>query len=234
MNQLATHSNGIPTIPQVSATAERRNWLKRLGTVLGLGLLAGKAGAAPREVRQVTGAEDYLGEIMLFAGGFVPRGYLPCDGSLLQISQYPALFSLLGTGYGGNGSTTFGLPDLRNRVPRGTSTNNNYIDSSIATGGQATVTLTSNQLPAHAHALNVSSGVATSSDPTGNFPAAATGTLPSSDEPVTVRAYSATTTGTASTSAISSVGNSQPVPVLDPYTLLNYVICVAGIFPVRP
>lgn len=222
-----------PVTPEadLATNADRRGWLKRLGAVLGLGLLAGKATAAPQGVRQVNGTQDYIGEIMLFAGSFAPQNYLPCDGRLLPINQFSPLFALIGTSYGGNGVNNFALPDLRNRVPRGSSSNNGYADGYPR--GQETVTLTSNQLPAHSHRLNVST-TATSSDPAGNFPAVATGTLPSSDENVTVQSYGTTATGTANLGTIGIAGGNQPVSVLDPYIEINYVICVSGIFPVRP
>src|SRR4051812_1587744 len=97
-------------------------------------------------------AEPYIGEIMMFAGNFAPRGWALCDGSLLSISQNTALFSILGTTFGGNGQTTFGLPDLRGRLPMHPGQGPGRTGRTLGeSGGAETVTLNTTQMPAHTH-----------------------------------------------------------------------------------
>lgn len=110
--------------------------------------------------------EVFIGQIMLFAGNFVPVGYVACDGSLLSTQDYPELFSLLGTVYGGDGSTTFGVPDLRNRIPVGVGSGPGLTPWTLGeTGGEASVTLTVANLAAHNHALYGVDAAATESVP---------------------------------------------------------------------
>ena len=231
----ATHAGTGPALSSTTTpdtNTERRGWLKRLGAVLGLGLLTGKVVAAPRDVRQITGGDPFVGEIMLFAGGFTVNNYLPCDGRLLNISQNAALFSILGIAYGGNGQTTFALPDLRNRVPRGANSSGNSFPVGVVSG-QETVTLTTGQLPPHTHNLNVSSAAATTNTPSGNYPAAASGVNPDTGDNITVRTYGTSPNAIANTGAISPVGSGMAVSVLDPFLGMSYQICVAGIYPSR-
>ncbi len=110
--------------------------------------------------------EVFVGQIMLFAGNFVPVGYVACDGSLLSIQDYNSLFTLIGTTYGGDGSTTFAVPDLRNRVPVGVGTGPGLTPRDLGeTGGSAAVTLTVDNLPAHNHSLYGTNAPATDSVP---------------------------------------------------------------------
>lgn len=224
-----------PDFQADAANHERRSWLKRLGAMLGLGLLAGPAMAGTqgtRGVQRTNGQDPYIGEIMLFAGNFAPNGYLTCNGQLLQISQYSALYSILGTMYGGNGSTNFALPNLNGRAPIGIG---QLAGGSTYTQGQAagseSVTLTTNQLPAHNHPLNVSTAAGTMATPAGNVPAVAT--LASNEEGVNAYAAAGSLTA-AATAAIGMAGGNQSVSVLSPYLALNYVIAVNGIYPSRP
>src|SRR3954453_18765030 len=114
-------------------------------------------------------SEPFIGEIKLFAGNFAPRGYALCNGQLLAISQNPALFSILGTTYGGNGQTTFGLPDLRGRVPMHAGQGPGLTPRSLGEqSGTETVTLLSTQMPAHSHSLTADNNSADVTDPTGH------------------------------------------------------------------
>jgi microcystin-dependent protein len=167
----------------------------------------------------------FLGEIRLFAGNFAPRGWATCDGQLLSIAANTALFSLLGTTYGGDGMTTFALPNLSGRVPvhrgqGGGLTNRNVGDS----GGAPTVTLTLAQLAAHSHAANASSAPGTSSSPTNNVWAT---TAP--NRPV----YAGLNHPAAMAGQSSSAGGGAPHNNLQPYLPVTFLIALTGIFPSR-
>lgn len=175
------------------------------------------------------GIDPMLGEICIFGFNFCPRGFEAADGHLIAISQNTALFSLLGTTYGGNGTTTFAVPDLRGRAPIGAGQGPglSYIYQGQV-GGSETVTLTVAQLPAHIHTaqLNASSANGDTDVPASAVPAR----LPRS------RIYSSGTpdaTMKAGTVTVAPTGGGQSVPVRDPYLGMNYCIAVQGIFPSR-
>jgi microcystin-dependent protein len=173
-------------------------------------------------------SEPFIGQVSMFCGNFAPRGWQLCNGQTLSISQYTALFSILGTTYGGNGTTTFNLPNLQGRfaihpspqIPLGQS------------AGSATVTLTAQNIPAHTHPLNVSNAAATASDPTGALLAQPN---PGGRGAVNTPGYAAPpATGTAATTAIGpNAGGSIPVPTMPPYQAINFIIAIQGIFPTR-
>jgi len=169
-------------------------------------------------------AEPFLGELRLVSFVFTPRGWAQCNGQLLAISQNSALFALLGTQYGGNGQTSFALPDLRGRsaAHRGAD-----LQQQGQSGGQAFVTLSLGQLPAHTHALNGTSDIANAQVPGGALPAArGRGGM--------ARFGAAGSANTSmDTAAVSQVGSSQPHENRQPFTVLNYVIALEGIFPSR-
>ena len=168
-------------------------------------------------------AEPFLGEIRMFGGNFAPRGYANCDGQLLSIAQNTALFSLLGTTYGGNGQTTFALPDLRGRVPL-------HFSGATPLGSRAgveNVTLTTAQIPAHDHGVRASAEAAGATNPTGNVLA---------KKPrfgADVYAPPPTTPIALSPASIASTGGSQPHPNQQPYLVLTFVIALSGVFPSR-
>ncbi|WP_324679135.1 phage tail protein [Hymenobacter sp. GOD-10R] len=238
MRLLAT-SSGFANLPAAAAShptnQERRSWLKRLGAAIGLGMLGGPALASSHKAAfDTNGAEPYLGEIMLFAGNFQVRGYAFCNGQLLSIVQNQALFSILGTTYGGNGTTTFALPDLRGRFPMHFGQGPglpNYNLGEVA--GTPSVTLGAQQMPAHNHTLNISSAAATSNSPAGNVLAVPNGLASGSEENVAVKAYAAASNGTANNNSIGTAGSSQPVGVMNPYLTLNFQIAVQGLYPSR-
>ncbi len=176
--------------------------------------------------------EALMGTITCFGGNFAPRNWAFCNGQLLPINQNQALFSILGTTYGGNGTTTFALPDLRGRTPVSTGQGpglSNY-DLGLKTG-QESVNLTVNNIPSHAHSgqvtlsLNADSNDPTETNPDFAFPAKY------------ANAYGTTSNGSMQppnySAAISNVGNNIPVPVLMPYTSITFIICLFGIFPSR-
>ncbi len=170
-------------------------------------------------------SEPFVGEIRMFGFNFPPQGWAFCDGQLLPISQNAALFSLLGTTYGGDGVTTFALPDLRSRVTVSQGQGEGL--SSYAqgqAGGTETVTLAAAQMPAHTHSVNASSSPAASERPAGRVLARS----PSHSyipEPDTSTVMNAKMLGDA--------GNSQPHDNIQPYLVLNFCIALEGVFPAR-
>ncbi|GAC1369318.1 MAG: tail fiber protein [Actinomycetota bacterium] len=162
-------------------------------------------------------SQPFVGEIRMFAGNFAPQGWMLCEGQILAISEFDTLFQLIGTTYGGNGQSTFALPDLRGRLPL-------HQGSGFTLGqpgGQESVSLTVNQLPAHAHPLLASPNNATV--------AAAAGSVLSQTPSYTP--YISATPSTALAPSISSVGGSQPHENLQPYLCINFIISPYGIFP---
>jgi microcystin-dependent protein len=182
--------------------------------------------------------EPFIGEIKLFGFNFAPRGYATCSGQVLSIAQNTALFSLLGTTYGGDGQVTFGLPNLNGRVAIGMGQSpgtSNYVIGESA--GTENYTLTTNQMPMHNHSavgITVNQSVGSSNDDAGaanNFLANSTsgmgdffGTVASTDTMANAKVGGAT----------AIAGGSQPFPVLQPFLVINYSIATEGIFPSRP
>ena len=166
-------------------------------------------------------ADPFLAEVRIFPYNFAPRGWAFCNGQLLPISQNTALFSILGTMYGGNGQTTFGLPNLQGRTPIGTGQGPglSHYDTG-ETGGTESVTLTAQELPSHTHTLMASSAAATSGVPDG------TAVLATTSAAVYAPAQNLVTMA-----PLGSAG--QPHPNRQPYTVLNFCIAVQGIFPAR-
>ncbi|MGA8223298.1 MAG: tail fiber protein [Candidatus Acidiferrales bacterium] len=168
--------------------------------------------------------EPFLGQIMIVPYNFAPRGWETCDGQIMSISQNTALFSLLGTTYGGDGRTTFALPDLRGRVPIGMGQGpglSNYVQGE--TGGEETVTLTLSQIPSHTHVPQGSPTVANTGSPAG-----ANWAMPR----VLLYSSGAPSVG-MSGAALGSTGGNQPHDNMKPYLVMTYVIAVTGVFPSR-
>jgi len=163
-------------------------------------------------------AQPYVGEIRIFAGNFAPAGWMFCEGQLLPISENETLFQLIGTTYGGDGESTFALPDLRGRIP--IHQGNGFILAE--TGGAEEITLTVNQISAHAHPLLASASAGQQSSPSNLVLAAVTGSdIYSGDTPL----------ANMSPLAVSSVGGSQPHTNFQPYLCVNFIISLFGIFP---
>jgi microcystin-dependent protein len=171
-------------------------------------------------------SEPFLGEIRMFSFDFAPQGWARCDGQLLAIEQNIALFTLLGVTYGGDGRTTFALPDLRSRVPvhqgqgAGLST---YAEGQ--TGGTETVTLATAHMPEHTHSVKVSSASATSNNPQGQVLARSAGHTyqPQPDSAAVMN-----------TNMIASTGDGAPHANIQPYLAVNFCIATVGVFPARP
>ncbi len=169
-------------------------------------------------------ANPYLGEIRIFPYNFSPMGWALCEGQTMPISQNTALFALLGTTYGGNGTTTFNLPDLRGRAVVGAGEGpglSNYVLGED--GGAESVTLTSNQMPAHNHLVHADEGKGNSKVPGGSVIA-----LGKKDEFSTVSDGSTMNAG-----MIANTGGSQPAPILSPFLVMTPCIALQGIFPSR-
>ncbi|MDX2149952.1 MAG: tail fiber protein [Bryobacteraceae bacterium] len=171
-------------------------------------------------------ADPFIGEIRMFGGNFAPVGWAFCEGQLLPIDQNDALFVLIGTIYGGDGQTTFALPDLRGRVPVHRGSGAGLTLTIGQAGGEETVTLTPNQLPAHTHGVAGSAGGGTKTSPAGNFWAS---------EP---NAEAAAFTSSApdaqmGAGAIGNTGGSQPHSNLQPYLCVSFIVALVGIFPSR-
>jgi microcystin-dependent protein len=204
----------------MSTASDRRTFIHRLAA--GLAATAWLGRVKPVEAATMdTG--PYLGEIMLFAGGFAPHGWAPCNGQLLPITQNQGLFSLLGTTYGGNGVTTFALPDLRDRVPihmgQGPGLSPRPLGERL---GEAAHMLTLAELPAHGHGVRVSAASGTVASPTGMFPAGIVAVDPQ---------YATIADVGMSPDAIAGVGGGQAHSNLQPYLGLTFCIALTGVFP---
>ena len=174
----------------------------------------------------VNAQEPFLGEIVMFGGNFAPRGWAMCDGQLLPIAQHTALFSILGTTYGGDGRTTFALPDLRGRVPVHAGTGPGLTNRRLGEkSGTETNTLLVDNLPSHSHTINAVIEDGNQSLPTGNLPA---GTKLLDTE------YSdASGDTTMDATMVNNTGNGTGVDNMQPYLTVNYIIALVGTFPSR-
>ena len=163
-------------------------------------------------------AQPYVGEIRMFAGNFAPAGWMFCEGQLLPISENETLFQLIGTTYGGDGESTFALPDLRGRIPI-------HQDSSFIlaeTGGAEEITLTVNQIAIHSHPLLASGDTGNQVNTTSNVTSNSQGAIPYREDFTTVN---------MSAQSIASTGGSQPHTNFQPYLCINFIISLFGIFP---
>ena len=180
-------------------------------------------------------SEPFLGMIMIVPYNFAPRGWAFCNGQILPIAQNTALFSLLGTTFGGNGQTTFALPDMRGRAALSSGQGPGLSSYDLGqVGGTESTTITINQMPAHTHPLTPkgqasNSGDGTTGEADGTFPAKATG----------VNMYAASSDGShlgadpSGATQTGLTGGSQPISILQPYLVLNFCIALEGIFPSR-
>ena len=163
-------------------------------------------------------AQPYVGEIRMFAGNFAPAGWMFCEGQLLPISENETLFNLIGTTYGGNGEDTFGLPDLRGRLPL--HQGNGFILAE--TGGAEEITLTTQQIASHSHPLLASGSIANDANAANNVASQASTFDPYQTNPGSTP---------MAAQAIAPVGGSQPHTNFQPYLCVNFIISLFGIFP---
>lgn len=177
--------------------------------------------------KTVAQSEPFIGQIAVVAFNYAPQGWAKCEGQLLPIAQNQALFALLGTTYGGDGMTTFALPDLRGRVPMGDGNGPGLTPRVLGEkSGSETNTLTIAQMPMHNHTVNASTV-----DGDQNLP---TGSIPANTKALDKEYTSSGANTTMSPSMIGVSGGSQPVNNIQPYTTLTYIIALQGIWPTRP
>ena len=164
-------------------------------------------------------AQPYVGEIRMFGGNFAPAGWMFCEGQLLPISEYETLFNLIGTTYGGDGQSTFALPDLRGRVPMHVGGGANFAEI----GGVEEVTLTISTIPAHSHAMLATQTTGTGSNPGGNVLDQMSGAILFYKDQTPSAAFDPR--------VITPVGGSQPHTNFQPYLCISFIISLFGIFP---
>ncbi len=177
--------------------------------------------------------ESYLGQIMLFAGNFAPVNFMTCSGQLLSISQYTALFAVIGTYYGGDGVQNFALPNLQGCVPIGTGTGRGLTTRVLGeTGGSESVPLSIQQMPAHNHLLTANAA-------SGNAPSPSGALLAQTAVPRSTTTYDTYFTGTPANAvnlaptAVQPQGGNQPHANMQPFLAMTYCICINGLFPSR-
>ena len=198
----------------------RRRFLSRVLAALGVGTWIGRARAA--ESAEM-GNISYIGEIRMFAGNFAPAGWAFCDGQLLPIAENEALFTLLGTTYGGDGQVTFALPDLRGRAPLHWGTGPGGIAFQLGEmSGSEQITLTVPQLPAHSHPAGANSGNGTTDSPMSGVPARDAAGVPH---------YAASANTTLAPGALLAAGGSQPHDNMQPFLGIHYIISLFGVYP---
>jgi len=219
----------------------RRNFMmKSAGSILGLGLFANAANAF--NVKSKTGyiyvkrngeiindyvpqggPQPYIGSIIMVGYNFAPLGWEYCSGQIIPIENNEALFVLIGTTYGGNGTTNFALPNLQSRIPLGLGQGPGLSSYVIGqTGGVETVTLTANQLPAHNHNINASTASGTAGTPSNNFIARNADGIDS---------FTASSNGTLNVTSMGTTGGSQAHDNIQPYLAVSFCIAMEGVFP---
>jgi microcystin-dependent protein len=169
-------------------------------------------------------SDPFVAEIKMVGFNFAPRGWASCDGQLIGIAQNTALFSLLGTNYGGNGQTTFGLPNLQGKAPihPGQGPGLSLYDLG-QTSGSSSITLLQSEIPNHNHSFGAINAIGDSNNPAGAVPARVIGETP----------YSNTAPNTALNTTISPSGSNQPHNNMMPYLVVNFCIALQGVFPPR-
>ncbi|GAB3826455.1 phage tail protein [Hymenobacter jeollabukensis] len=210
-----------------TSLSTRRSWLRRVQDWL---QPAAPAPSAPsltprRSFLNVNANLPYVGEIAIFAGSFAPNGWFFCDGRLLPISEYETLFQLIGTTYGGDGESTFALPNLNGRAPMHFVSGPGLGNRQLAEiGGQEEVTLTTQQMPSHNHTLAASTAPGTTASPSGAVPA---------DGGNGSAQYTQDTGNLVQQPAqnLPVVGGSQPHQNMQPFLVVNYIISMFGVFP---
>jgi microcystin-dependent protein len=161
--------------------------------------------------------QPFVGEIRMFGGNFAPQGWFPCDGRLLPIAQYEVLFALLGTTYGGDGQSTFGVPDLRGRIP--VHVGSGFVQGQMA--GSETVTLTTPQIPSHTHTAGAKTQATTGAAPGGLYGGGG------------LSAYRSSPGATMNAAMVQNNAGGQPHDNMMPFGAVSFIIAWAGIFPSR-
>jgi len=202
-----------------STPLPRRHFIARvLGAWAGSAWLANLFDREPADAATQLDDTPFIGEIRLFAGATPPANWVFCQGQVMQIADNDALYQLIGTTYGGDGVSTFALPDLRGRVPM-------HVGPGFAQGqlaGTETVTLTTSQLPAHSHGAGADSALGVSDDPTGRVPAR---------NAAGVTAYGPVATADLAAGSVLATGGAAAHNNMQPYLGVNYMISLFGVFP---
>lgn len=209
-----------PANPNLEPPIARRNFLSRLFTFAAGGAVLAPASRALAAPAATSAYEPFVGEIAIVAFDFPPVGWALCNGQILSIAQNTALFSLIGTYYGGNGVNTFALPNLQGRVP--IHQGGGFVIGQA--GGEAVHLLTTAEVPAHTHALLGDTANGTSDTPAGLHPAR---------NPAGIPAYGAGAGASMAADAIGATGGGTPHNNLPPYLTLNFIIALTGIYPSR-
>jgi microcystin-dependent protein len=209
-----------PANPNLEPPIARRNFLSRLFAFAAGGAVLAPASRALAAPGSTTAAEPFVGEIAIVGFNFAPVGWALCNGQIMSIAQNTALFSLIGTYYGGNGVNTFALPNLIGRVP--IHYGNAFSIGQV--GGEEAHVLTAVEMPVHAHTLNADPANGTSDDPAG---------LAIARDPAGVPAFGANATTPMHGGAIGTAGANQPHNNMQPYLALNFIIALQGIYPSR-
>jgi microcystin-dependent protein len=208
--------------PRIEPLGRRRFILRAAASIAGVFAL----GDAKRAHAATTSIQPYLGQIMVISWNFPPKGWAFCNGQLLPINQNQALFSLLGTTYGGNGQTNFALPDLRDRLPIHWGQAPGLSDRALGEqAGESAHAILLSELPTHTHVARGATALANVVDPAGMYPAR---------NPANIPQYSTVADTQMSDVAIAAVGGNQPHLNAQPSLTLNYVIALQGIFPTHP
>lgn len=212
-----------PARPDLAGPVPRRTFISRMLGLAAGGALFGRAGTAHATPGAVESTEPFLGEIAMVAFNFAPKNWAFCNGFILPIASNTALFQLLGTTYGGNGSTTFALPDLRGRVPihfgQGAGLSARVMGER---SGQENVTLTVAQMPSHTHTAHADAGTGVSDQPNGRYLARNAASIPM---------FGNTPGASLGAAALDNTGGSQPHSNMQPFLAINFIICIAGIYP---
>jgi len=179
-------------------------------------------------------SDQCVGEIRMFAGNYAPQGWALCDGSMLRVADQQMLFSLIGSTYGGDGQTTFALPDLRGRLPLGQGTSASGTNFPLAAkGGVETVALTADQMPGHAHAPMATSAPATLGSPSQNLMAKTVNSSGGTNQDIMYLKQAAPVLGTylLKADAVTTAGSNQPHNNLMPSLAVNFIIALEGVYP---
>jgi microcystin-dependent protein len=219
---------------------QRRLFLTKAAAGLALPLVASELALGESLIglgeSHMAGSPPYIGEIRAVGFNFAPAGWMTCEGQLLPISENETLFMLIGTTYGGDGQSTFALPDLRGRVPIHMGQGSGLPNYNLGeTGGAFAHTLTVNQLPAHTHPYTYQprgqSSTGTTNNPENAYYAAGSGRGGAAYQPVAnANTAMATTSAGAQTTA---TGGNQPISIAQPYLAMNYIISLFGVFPLQ-
>lgn len=220
-------SSIVPAVaedPARKPAVARRDFLARVAAAVGVGMLAFSGRDEAKAA--TTGFDPFIGELMLFAGNFAPQGWALCHGQTLSIASNTALFAIIGTTYGGDGVTTFRLPDLRGRVPICFGQGPGLPLYSLGeAAGEVSHSLVPAEMPSHNHLISATDGNGTQSTPGNAFLAR---------DPAGSPAYGAGPSTTLNPAALNPAGGNQPHNNMQPYLTLTWCIALQGIFPSRP